>query len=84
MSTVNTARDVLNEFGETQQGSITSIGVSESPTGRHCQTKRAWDGQGEFVEPANDKTQSIQVLQNKPRDHPPGCDALCSVSALTP
>ncbi len=30
MSTVNTARDVLNEFGETQQGSITSIGVSES------------------------------------------------------
>jgi len=32
----------------------------------------------------NDKTLPIQVLQNKPLDHPLGCDAVCSFSALTP
>ena len=30
--------------------------------------------QGGFVASPYDKTRSIQVLQNEPRDHPPGCD----------
>jgi hypothetical protein len=51
---------------------------------RHCQIKLGLGGQGGFVASANDKTSPIQVLQNEPRDHPLGCDAIRSLSALTP
>ena len=33
---------------------------------------------GRFVASPNDKTLSILLVQNKPRDHPSGCDALRS------
>ena len=52
----------------------------------HHQTKFELEaGQGEFRRLAVcGKTLPIQVLQNKPRDHPLGCDAVRSVSAFAP
>ena len=64
-----------------------NIGCRKSSVG-YCQTKLTWDGVSGFVASPYDKTRSIQVLQNEPKDHPPGCDALCSVfyrfSSLNP
>ena len=49
-----------------------------------CQRKLGWEGRGSDLASRHVKTQSIQVLQNQPRNHPPGSDALRSVSAFAP
>ena len=48
----------------------------------HCQRNIACDGQGGFVASVHAQIFSLQVLQNQPRNHSAGSDALRSISSL--
>ena len=48
----------------------------------NCKIKLSWNGQGIFVASANDRTSSIRLFQNKPRDYPLSSNAVCLLRPL--